>query len=427
MSRIAPSPSYEKWLVFAASALAYFFVNFATFASLGVVLFTMAKELGWSYKAAGFSFGLLGLACGLSSTLPHIVMRRVGGRGSMVIGASLFVFGSLLASASHSLPVFDLAIAMLGVGYTFSGNVVGVVLIAEWFDKGSARLVGIYLMVGALGAAAAPPVVEFIVRQIGWRGHWQMLAGFAAIVGFVCLALVRDRTQSKHTYSKEVLQSDAGDLAAVPLKVPAQTWTPRQAALTPQFMVLTAALVFTMTAVTTINGIVVAHLVKLGSSPQLAAWALGVLSFTGTVMKGATGQLCETKSPKAFVVFGLVCQAVGCALLTVANVSLVTFAAAITFGAGWAFALVAGWVVLMRYFGGPTGARILAIVQLVTTIGAAGPMLAGFVADAWGTFSPIFGFYAAVLLLLSIPVMIMRRPAAPGEAPYPEARLAPAE
>lgn len=413
---------YEKWLVFSASALAYFFVNFATFASLGVVLFTMARELGWSFKAAGFTFGLLGLACGLTSTLPAIVMRRVGGRGSMVIGAALFVAASLIASVSHSLLVFDITIAMMGAGYTFAGNIPGVVLIAEWFEKGSARLVGIYLMAGALGAAAAPPTVEYIVRQIGWRGHWQALAVFAAIVGLICFAFVRDRAQSR-----EVLPSDAGDMADVPPAVPAQAWTPKQAILTPQFMVLTAALVFTMTAVTTINGIVVPHLVKLGSTPQLAAWALGVLSFTGTLMKGATGQLCETKSPKAFVVLGLVCQAAGCALLTVTAGSVLTFTAAILFGAGWAFALVAGWVMLMRYFGGPTGARILAIVQLATTVGALGPMLAGFVADGWGTFSPIFVFYAAVLLLLAVPVTIMRRPLAPGEAAYPEGRLAAAE
>jgi MFS family permease len=392
-------PPYRKWLVFGAAAFAYFFVNFATFASLGVVLFTMAGELNWSMTAAGFSFSLLGLACGLSSTLPTIAMKYVGGRGSMAIGAALFFVGCLLASVSHSLLVFDIAIAMLGAGYTFAGNIPGVILIAQWFERGSARLVGIYLMLGALGAAAAPPTVEFVVRELGWRGHWQVLAGIAAVVGAICLTSIRDREGHTATLPEPTQESPA-----------TSAWTPRQAILTPQFVILTAALVFTMTAVTTINSIMVTHLVKLGSTAIIAAWALGTLSFTGTLLKGAAGHLCETKAPKNFVVTGLLFQAVGCGLLVVATSSVIEFAAAVVFGAGWAFALVGGWVALMRYFGGPTGARILAIVQLVTTVGAAGPISAGLIADRWGSFTPIFVFYALVLFLLAIPVLLMRAP-----------------
>jgi predicted MFS family arabinose efflux permease len=411
MNRTLPQSSSQKWFVFAAVAFAYFFVNFATFASLGVVLFTMAGELHWSMTAAGFTFSLLGLACGLSSTLPTIAMKYLGTRGSMAIGAALFFFGCLLASMSHSLLVFDIAIAMLGAGYTFAGNIPGVILIAQWFDRGSARLVGIYLMVGALGAAAAPPAVAFVVRGIGWRGHWQVLAVAAAIVGLTCLAFVRD-----NEHDTAATPDEAGNRPAQPKTA----WTQQQAVRTSQFIVLTAALVLTMTAVTTINGVVVTHLVKLGSSPITAAWALGLLSFTGTLMKGGAGHLCETKSPKAFVVAGLLCQAVGCALLIVATSAVVEFAAAIVFGAGWAFAFVGGWVLLMRYFGGATGARLLAIVQLVTTVGAAGPIGAGLIADRWGTFTPIFLLYAVALALLAVPALLMRAPAARGGAKVPD-------
>jgi len=288
----------------------------------------------------------------------------------------------------------------VGAGYTFAGNIPGVILIAQWFEHGSARIVGIYLMVGALGAAAAPPTVELVVRELGWRAHWEIMSAIALVVGLVCLAFVRD------------LEASAAPAAQTGTNMSATAWTPRQAVFTVQFAVLTAALVLTMTAVTTINGIVVTHLAKLGLSPATGAWALGALSFTGTLIKGATGHLCESRSPKGFVVLGLLCQAAGCTLLTVSTTTIVAFAAAILFGAGWAFALVAGWVVLMRYFGGPTGARILAIVQLVTTIGAAGPIGAGIIADRWGTFTPIFAIYAIVLFALTIPVALVRPPAA---------------
>jgi MFS family permease len=227
------------------------------------------------------------------------------------------------------------------------------------------------------------------------------MSAVALVVGLICLVFVRDL----ETSAAPATRTGVGNAATGP------AWTPRQAVFTMQFAVLTAALALTMTAVTTINGIVVTHLAKLGLSPATGAWALGALSFTGTLMKGATGHLCESKSPKAFVILGLLCQAAGCALLIVSTTTIVAFAAAILFGAGWAFALVAGWVVLMRYFGGPTGARILAIVQLVTTVGAAGPIGAGIIADRWGTFTPIFAIYAIVLFGLTVPVALVRPPA----------------
>jgi hypothetical protein len=73
----------------------------------------------------------------------------------------------------------------------------------------------------------------------------------------------------------------------------------------------------------------------------------------------------------------------------------------------------------MRYFGGPTGARVLAVVQLVMTAGAAGPIGAGLIADRWGTFTPIFALYAVVLFMLALPVLLMRAPGAPSVAKSP--------
>src|SRR5271154_5244533 len=69
----------NRTCVFAAVSLIFFFLNVATFTSLGVVLYAMLSELHWSMTAAGFSFTLLGLACGLSSPLPALTMKWIGG------------------------------------------------------------------------------------------------------------------------------------------------------------------------------------------------------------------------------------------------------------------------------------------------------------------------------------------------------------
>ena len=61
-------------LVMIVASLGFFFVTATTFTSLGYVLYTMVADLGWSQATAGVSFSLLGLACGLSSPLPPLVM-----------------------------------------------------------------------------------------------------------------------------------------------------------------------------------------------------------------------------------------------------------------------------------------------------------------------------------------------------------------
>jgi MFS family permease len=409
----AHQPPFEKWSVFGAASLAFFFVNFATFASLGVVLFTMVRDLNWSMTAAGFSFSLLGLSCGLSSPMPAITMKWVGGRGTIAIGAVLLMAGFSLASLAHSLIVFDIAIVLVGCGFTMVGNIPGVFLIAAWFERTSARMIGIYLMVGALGASLAPPAVEAIVRTVGWRGDWRAMAVVSALIGVICLALIRDRAS---TQAAVLPVSGPPVNAIVDNATAAVAWSPRQAVLTPQFMVITAALVMTMTAVTTIHSIIVTHLVKLGATPSSAAFALGALGLTGTLVKGFSGRLCETYPPARFVTVGLALQGCGCLAFVFADNSVVEFGAAIIFGIGWAFALVAGWVLLLDFFGGGTGAKILAIVQLVTTAGAAGPIGAGLIADRYGTFAPIFLLYAGILFLIAVPIMTLRRPLAPAES-----------
>src|SRR6202044_3322372 len=131
-----------KWLMFGAVSFAFFFLNLATFTSLGVVLFTMEAELHWSITSAVFSFTFLGLACGLTSPLPGMTMRSWGGRRTVCVGAGLLAAGFFLAAIAHSLLTFYTAMVFIGAGYSFTGNVPAVYLISGWFQGRSARMIG---------------------------------------------------------------------------------------------------------------------------------------------------------------------------------------------------------------------------------------------------------------------------------------------
>jgi MFS family permease len=401
---LARDHSFSRWGVFGAASLAFFFLNLATFTSMGVVLFTMVAELHWSYTAAGFSFAFLGLACGLSSPLPALTMGWIGGRATTCLGAVMLMIGFTISSITQGIFEFYIAMLFLGLGYSFAGNVPGIYLISGWFKRGSARVIGLYLMLGALGAAVGPPIVENIVQLVGWRGQWQVMAIAAAVLGILCFALVRD--PSVKTVAKIIPDLTLPPSAAAN----AGGWTPRQAVRTPQFILIACAMAATMACVTTNASVTPNHLVKLGASEISAAYVLGVMGFVATMVKALSGWLCEKVSSTTILAAGLVMECAGNVMLAFAATPALQYGSAVIFGVGWGLAYVAGTVVLLDFFGGETGSRILSIVWLLTSVAAVGPPAAGAIADRYGTFAPIFIVYAVLLVALATPILLMRRP-----------------
>jgi MFS family permease len=289
------------------------------------------------------------------------------------------------------------------VGYSLAGNVPAVYLIAGWYGRGSARIIGFYLMFGALGAAFGPPIVEAIVSGGGWRGNWRVMAVAAAVIGVVCLALVSEAKVAP------AAPADGEDAPLANTAGPAE-WNPRQAVFTPQFLLIAASMAATMACVTNNSSVAVTHLVQLGATPATGALVLSVIAISATVVKGAAGRLCEMIAPPTLLAAGLVLQAIGSLVMAVAGRAPWQYASAVMFGAGWGFSYVAATVVLLDYFGLMTGAKILSIVWLITTVAAAGPLIAGMIADRYGTFAPIFELDAGLLLVLAVPVFLMREP-----------------
>ena len=70
--------SPAAWAALASLSALFFLITAGTFTSLGVVLPDMVKALGWNWSSAGLGFTLLGLATGLASFAPAVVVRRLG-------------------------------------------------------------------------------------------------------------------------------------------------------------------------------------------------------------------------------------------------------------------------------------------------------------------------------------------------------------
>ena len=96
----------RSWITLAAVSVVYFLITATTFGSLGVVLPAMIGELKWSWGGAGTGFSLLGVAAGVTATLPATMIRRFGVRATLVAGSLAMGAAFEHAAAARKPPSF---------------------------------------------------------------------------------------------------------------------------------------------------------------------------------------------------------------------------------------------------------------------------------------------------------------------------------
>lgn len=403
------------WVMIAAS-LGFGFVTATTFTSLGYVLYAMVAELGWSHAAAGSSFALLGLACGLASPLPPFLIKQVGSRLTLFIGAMVLAAGFLLASVVQGIDLFFVATALMGAGFSLIAPSPGVFLIATWLPERSARLLGAYFMAGSLGGVVGPLIVGAIVGVAGsWRLHWAMMGVAAIVLGLFFLFAVRDAVTVKS--ADQVKHAATGQVA--PAKAPA--WTVRQSMRSQAFLLITAAMLVVQTVVTTLHSVLVSHIAGIGGGAGAAAagaLAMSLLALTGTLAKGATGALAEKYDARRLLILGLALQFAAVTLLAAAQTPMLAILAALVFGIGWGLAWLSAHVLLLRYFGAALAADLTAMATMATTLAVLGPLSSGWVADRTGSFTPIFLIFAGLLAIVIVSTTLFLR--APRALPQPD-------
>jgi MFS family permease len=380
----------------------FFFISAATFMSLGVVLYSMIPSLRWTQTEAQSSYSILALGCCLSSLLPMAMVNRIGSRWTLFCGALILAAGFVLAFLTPALPVFLLATALMGIGFSLTANIPGVYLIAEWFPQKSGRIIGLYLMCGAFGGVAGPPAARAVIAAEGWRAYWLLLALIAAGLGLVCLLFIRDRTAS--------LKEDPAPAAADRAGRLSPDWDYRRAVTTPHYAILALAMVLTETCVTVVHSTAVIHFSKLGLEPSFAALMLSLQALMATAAKGGSGALGDWVSPRLLLVAGLLLQALGMIVLGVAHTQALAYGFALAFGVGWGTCYLAVTVLLLDYFGPRTGSSVLSLVWLLTAFASLGPALAGMAADRFGTFAPVLQGSGLLLIPIAAAALFMRRP-----------------
>ena len=395
----------NRWLTFTSLSLLFFVVSAGAFNSLGVVLPAMVREMGWNWTQAGFGFTLLGLACGLASFVPAMLIRRIGVRGNMIVGTAALVAGFVTMGMTHSVWAYFAATTLIGLAFALCATVPATHVLNEIFDKRSTAL-GAYFTIGALGSVAGPLVYVWIQTVTsGWRGYWAVFVVLAIVTGlFAILTTPKRHDESKHDY-RVPEQVDP-----VEMFERMKEWTVRRALATPQFYIIVGGYTAYLLINTTAHGFAVEHLVERGVSANSAAYVLSLEALIGAAISVIGGAIGEKVSAKSLMIASLVAVTVGMVALAEASGWPLMLVFALGVGMGFGLSFLSATMLLYNYFGKGPNLELYSIMCMISTSAALGTLFGGWARDELGSFSGMFLLCAAITVVILVAAIFMRPP-----------------
>ena len=395
----------QPWLTFAALSLIFFLVNAGTFNALGVVLPPMVGELHWTWKLAGAGFTILGVACGLASFLPAVLIRRVGVRTVMLLGGLLLMGGFAILALTRAGWSYLVATGLLGVGFALTSTVPGTHVLSGLFKR-RATVLGAYFFVGALGGVAGPLVYVVLHGQhLGWRVFWMVFLGAAALAGAFAAATTpgRQAHEPPPAIPPEPLE---------PAKVIQHLgdWTVRQALKTWQYYVIVGAYSAYLLINTTTHGFAVEHLTERGVDPGAAAGMLSLEALVGAILALIGGIIGEKAPAKWLLIVALAATTAGMVGVAEARDWTLMMVYVVGMGTGFGLSFLAAAMLLLEYFGKRANLELFSIMAVISTSAAAGPAFGGWARDATGSFEGVFLLCAAVATAMLVGACFLAPP-----------------
>ncbi|OYW28556.1 MAG: MFS transporter [Caulobacter sp. 12-67-6] len=419
------STDLRRISLLAGFSLLLFLITASTYGSLGVVLPAMIGELGWSFEKAFLGFSVLGVFTGASSWLPAILIRRIGVRGTLLLGSAVLGAGLLGFAGSESIARYYVGAALCGIGFQMAALIPGTHVLSALYRK-RALPFGIYFTFGSLGGVAGPWMALMIMGATddNWRIYWMVQAVLACVVGVICAALVGGSkwlAQAAHEVDVEVEQAARAAPADARVYRTAREWTVRAALRTPQFYVLVAAYFTHLLTGVTVASVSVSHIAEIGVATGMAAAAaaaigakmLSLESLMQTLARLGGGFIGDRIDPKWLLVGAQAMLVAGLVALGAATTLPMMLLYAVGTGVGFGLTVLAVTVLLLNYYGRRSNLELFSLTCLVGAVSAAGPFIAGAMRDRLGSFTPTFQLFAAVIAVVFVAALFMRPPTPP--------------
>jgi OFA family oxalate/formate antiporter-like MFS transporter len=414
-STVAPAAAASRgifygWIVVAGAFLVLLVAYGAQYA-FGVFFSALLDEFGWGRAELAGAFSLYIVVYCVAGFPAGRLTDRWGPRpviaaGAVLLGGALAAM-ALVTGLWQPYVIYGL-VASLGMGTAY---VPCNATLARWFVRRRGLAVGIAACGHSLAVLAGPPVAQALVTALGWRRAY-VAFGVTVLVALLLVALVMRRDpestgQFPDNDPRPVSDEVAGGAG----------WTLGQAARTRSFWLLAMAFAAAWSPVFAPIVHMVRYSLDLGFSPMTGASVVAAVGFGALVGRPVMAVLSDHLGRRRIVLAAMLVQAaafVGFALVTALPA---LYGVAVIFG--WAYGSVTTLfgALVTDFFGrARAGALLGMLFALAGSATAIGPVAAGLLHDAFGTYGPAFVLGAVLSLAAALLLLVCRPPERPVQA-----------
>jgi len=397
MTQTSVRPIFYGWWIVVAAFLNLFFTVGIVFYGFPVFYPALAEALGFTRAqlTQGFLIGFLtvGLPFGL---VAGVIIDRLGVKwviltGAVLVGASLILMGFMTR-----LWQYEVLCVIEVLGYVLAGPIANQVLVARWFTARRGRAMGYAYLGLGLGGMVSPLLVNFLIRNVGWRHGLEFLGGLLLLVLIpVGIGLSRSNPEDLG-----LLADGAAVTTSEPVKTSDGPSGVKSAVRSLNFWLILSGSTLVVGAI----GAVIQHFILFmkdqGYSAAVASrFFTGLLaaSLGGRVLVGYLADRFKKKNIMA-VFYGLLSLSI--LLLGFAHSLAMVSVFAIIFGFSMGADYMLIPLVTAECFGTASLGKILALIIMGYSLGQWGaPWIAGRIFDARHSYDLAFNIIAAAGLL----------------------------
>ena len=403
---------YGWWIVFAGFGLMVLGGGLL-FHSFGAYVKVLEDEFGWSRTELSLAFALQRVETGFLGPIHGWAVDRYGPRLIMLIG--VVIFGVALASFSlvNSLLGFYVVFALIAIGSSLSSMLSVSTAIVNWFQQRRALALGV-MSTGVAAGGLFTPAVVWALEGWGWRTTAVVSGCIVLLLGLPLASLVRTRPRD-HGRTPDGLPPAAAAAAAA---MPETSFNAREAMRTRAFWLLSLGHASGLLTVGAISVHLFVYVTgEFGVSSATAARLITLLTAMLVVGMLVGGVFGDRTNKRVIIVSAMFGHMTAMLLLAWSpSFWLVTLAVAIQ-GMAWGARGPLTSALRADYFGPGSYGQIQGFSSLIVMMGMMlGPLIAGIIYDAQGTYALAFLLLGVTSALGSLCFVFATRPLPPASA-----------
>ena len=397
---------YGWWIVVACFFISLY-VGGVVFYGFTTLIEPLADDFGWSYTQISFAASLRGMEMGILAPLVGMLVDRWGPRRLLFGGLIITSLGLMLLSRTTSLGMFYGAFVLMAIGISTCSSTVLMTAVANWFRRKIGIATGI-MICGYGFSGLLIPVIVNLIDTYEWRMTLALLTiGLLAICLPLSLLVRHKPEQYGYQPDGEAENTVILNNSLAKAKVDEVNVGAKQAVKSRTFWHIALALMCQFIILSAVITHVMPYLSSIGFTRAISglmAAGIPLASIGGRLGLGWLGDKVDKRRVAAGA-FALMCVGLLCFGFISAGDTwlLVTFL--ILFGIGYGGNNTLRASLIREFFGRKNFGAIHGLMIGVMALGSiAGPPLAGYVFDNWGSYQPIWFVFAglAIAALLSV-------------------------